>query len=210
MAGSGHFYGSNGGSNAAGAMVEGMKTTMQMTQIAMAPFMLTPVAPLAIAANAGMNFTQGNYVAGVVDVVAIVAPALLPIALLTQSGTDFYNGDPVGGTINLVLGAVGLVGMVRNCRWGGASGVGAEVEVNALKVTGGMGQASDAAIHRALVDSFNRADLKQLVRFNSGQSLEVIVNDTQPLNGVVSDLIEWARKEGRLGDLVNAAKKARP
>jgi RHS repeat-associated protein len=122
MAGSAPIYGSNGGSNAAGAMVQVGQATMQMTQIATAPFMFTPVAPLAVLGNSGMNFVQGNYASGTAELIAVIAPPIAPIALTIAGVINISQENYVTGTVEVVVGAIGMVGMVGNIRGGWRGG----------------------------------------------------------------------------------------
>ncbi|QDL07357.1 hypothetical protein DP113_05035 [Brasilonema octagenarum UFV-E1] len=64
--------------------------------------------------------------------------------------------------------------------------------------------------HKALLSAFpTTAKLKQMVRFKLDENLEAIAGGANH-SEVVSNLIEWADAEGRLEELLTAARKDNP
>ena len=61
-----------------------------------------------------------------------------------------------------------------------------------------------------LIDAFSLDDLRQLVRFELDQRLDVIVATDRPLNQVVFDLVDWADANDLLVRLLAAAAAQRP
>jgi hypothetical protein len=64
-------------------------------------------------------------------------------------------------------------------------------------------------LQRAIVAAFARSEVEQLVRFHLNAGLDVITGGG-PFDQVVFDLLRWAERHGRVGELARAAKDARP
>ena len=64
--------------------------------------------------------------------------------------------------------------------------------------------------HKALLSAFpTTAKLKQMVRFKLGENLDAIASGAN-LSETISNLIEWAEAEGKLEELLIAARKENP
>ncbi len=61
----------------------------------------------------------------------------------------------------------------------------------------------------ALVAAFDRSELEQLTRIDLEQNLEAIAGSGK-LSVVVFELVTWAQRTGRVGDLLTAAQRRRP
>jgi hypothetical protein len=59
-------------------------------------------------------------------------------------------------------------------------------------------------VHEALVSSFSKAELRELARFYLDLNLEEIAGDDN-LRDIAMELVDWANKNGRIQDLINAA-----
>jgi hypothetical protein len=64
-------------------------------------------------------------------------------------------------------------------------------------------------LHDSIVDHFDPSELTRLVRFDLGQRLEDITA-ASPFPEMVLNLIEWADRQGRTADLIQAVQRARP
>ena len=64
-------------------------------------------------------------------------------------------------------------------------------------------------LQEALLSAFTLDTLRRMVRFGLDESLEQIAGPGN-LRAVVFDLVDWAQREGRLPDLLQAAHKAAP
>jgi hypothetical protein len=64
-------------------------------------------------------------------------------------------------------------------------------------------------LHGAILSGFSASDLEQLTWFKLNKRLNEIVS-AGPISGVVWHLIHWAEMYGRLEDLVQAIRQARP
>jgi len=60
-----------------------------------------------------------------------------------------------------------------------------------------------------LIAAFDRSELEQLTRIDLEENLEAIVGSGK-LNVVVFELVTWAQRTGRVGDLLTAAQRRRP
>mgnify|MGYP001792539130 CR=1 FL=1 len=65
-------------------------------------------------------------------------------------------------------------------------------------------------LHGALVSSFSRSELRQLVDFKLDEDLDVIVGDQKELSDVVLKLIRWCRRHSQVKRLIEAAHKGVP
>jgi hypothetical protein len=75
-----------------------------------------------------------------------------------------------------------------------------------------MAQLTSAQIERlqtALLDAFDQAELAQLVRLELDQNLEAIAAGAA-LEEIAFNLIQWAERHARTGDLVRGAQRRRP
>ena len=61
----------------------------------------------------------------------------------------------------------------------------------------------------ALIAAFDRSELEQLTRIDLEEDLEAIVGSGKR-NVVVFELVTWAQRTGRVGDLLTAAQRRRP
>ena len=61
----------------------------------------------------------------------------------------------------------------------------------------------------ALLAAFDRGELEQLTRIDLEESLEAIAGSGK-LSAVVFELVTWAQRTGRVGDLLTAAQSRRP
>ena len=85
-------------------------------------------------------------------------------------------------------------------------------------LAGGTGAAPDPTLsgaqmgelQRILIDAFDREELTRLLRVRMGESLDAVVGEPGPLNGVVFRLIEWTERMGRTAELVAAAAAEKP
>lgn len=64
-------------------------------------------------------------------------------------------------------------------------------------------------LHDALMSAFSFHDLRQLMAYDLNEDLDAVVG-SGPLNKVVYDLIEWAKQNNRVEDLLRAAAQNRP
>lgn len=64
-------------------------------------------------------------------------------------------------------------------------------------------------LYQALLESFTRDEMRQLVFFRLGENLEVIVGNG-PNRDIFFDLIQWAERHGRTTELVDGAYEANP
>jgi hypothetical protein len=64
-------------------------------------------------------------------------------------------------------------------------------------------------LHDAILSGFGGSDLDALVRFDLNERLDSVVGNG-PLGSVVFSLIEWAERNGRIEDLIQAVQRARP
>jgi hypothetical protein len=64
-------------------------------------------------------------------------------------------------------------------------------------------------LHQALLHSFDRAALRMMVRLQLNEDLDAVAGDDD-LTTMVFDLITWAERTNRVGDLVNGALAANP
>ena len=61
----------------------------------------------------------------------------------------------------------------------------------------------------ALIAAFDRGELEQLTRIDLEQNLEAIAGSGK-LSVIVFELVTWAQRTGRVGDLLTAAQRRRP
>ena len=64
-------------------------------------------------------------------------------------------------------------------------------------------------VHQTLLRAFDRDSLRIMLRLQLNESLDAVTGDDD-LTTVVFDLITWAERTNRLGDLVNGALAANP
>src|SRR4051794_21715785 len=59
-------------------------------------------------------------------------------------------------------------------------------------------------LHGTMVDCFDKSELERLCRFDLDTDLDQVVNNDGPLRDIVFELIGWANRSGRIGDLIRA------
>jgi hypothetical protein len=64
-------------------------------------------------------------------------------------------------------------------------------------------------LHEAIVSDFSRPEMERLVRFGLAERLDEI-SPEGPLDMVVLELIQWAERQGRTEDLIQAVRRALP
>ncbi len=64
-------------------------------------------------------------------------------------------------------------------------------------------------VHRALLQSFDRDELRMMLRLQLDEDLDVVAGDDE-LKKVVFNLVTWAERSGRLDDLVAGSLAANP
>jgi len=72
-----------------------------------------------------------------------------------------------------------------------------------------LSNAQARQLHDAFVSAFDFQELRMLMAYDLGETLEEVVGEGS-LNQVVFDLIKWAERNGRMEDLVRAAVQNRP
>ena len=65
------------------------------------------------------------------------------------------------------------------------------------------------AVHDSILDSFQLAELQQLVRYKLDVDLSAVAGGANS-SEIVFNLIDWAYREGRLGELIESAAESKP